>query len=96
MRSPDDVFRDGRTYEGPDRRMRDDGLDELEPVVLTRKLAEAIDGIDLVGRHVGDRLALMPREASLLIAEGWAERPPLEQRRRESDDEYARSRERVA
>lgn len=46
---------------------------EVAPVRLTHKLAAAIDGIDLSTRHVGDRLALPPREARLLVAEGWAE-----------------------
>ena len=77
---------------GPDERAycesegwtRDNHSDDVEPVVLTRKLADAIDGIDLVGKQVGDRLPLRPREAGTLIAEGWAEPAPLEQRRRTS------------
>jgi hypothetical protein len=68
-------------YDGPERRTRDIP-DEVEPVVLTRKYAEAIDGVDLAGRDVGDRLPLNVRDARMLLAEGWAEPTPLEQRRR--------------
>jgi hypothetical protein len=50
-------------------------------VVLTRKFADAIDGIDLAGRDVGDRLPLNRHEAQLLIAEGWARPVPDAQRR---------------
>jgi hypothetical protein len=45
-------------------------------VRLTQKLADSIDGIDLSGRAVGDAIEVSPREASLLIAEGWAELVP--------------------
>ncbi|CEF48786.1 unnamed protein product [uncultured bacterium] len=41
-------------------------------VRLTRKFSEAIDGVDLSGRAVGDRLDLPQHDAELLIAEGWA------------------------
>jgi hypothetical protein len=41
-------------------------------VRLTRKYAEAINGIKLSGYVVGDRLRLPERDAALLIAEGWA------------------------
>ena len=41
-------------------------------VLLTRKLADCIDGIDLSGYKVGDVLELPPSEARLLIAEQWA------------------------
>jgi hypothetical protein len=41
-------------------------------VRLTRKLADRIDGIDLVGRHPGDLLDLPPEDAWLLVAEHWA------------------------
>ena len=41
-------------------------------VRLTRKLAEAIDGIDLSHEDVGDVLDLPDRKAQLLVAEGWA------------------------
>ena len=81
---------DERTDATGDRR-RERGLsNEVEPVVLTRKLADAIDGINLAGRQVGDRLPLSRREAVMLIAEGWAQPTPAEQRRhmpgrRESD-----------
>jgi hypothetical protein len=41
-------------------------------VLLTRKLAGCIDGIDLSGCNVGDVLELPSPEAGLLIAEQWA------------------------
>src|SRR5262245_54497351 len=41
-------------------------------VLLRRKLAEVIDGVDLSGRNVGDVFDLPDEEARLLIAEGWA------------------------
>jgi hypothetical protein len=53
----------------------------VTPVRLTHKYAEAIDGVDLSGRDVGDRLPLPPREARLLIAEGWAEPTSFDERR---------------
>lgn len=59
-------------------------------VVLTRKLAESMDGIDVARHQVGDVLDLTPAEARLLVAEEWAipdrrrERgsPPAGERRR--------------
>jgi hypothetical protein len=51
-------------------------MDSGEPprtaVRLTRKYAEAIDGIDLSGNKVGDLLSLTHQDARMLIAEGWA------------------------
>jgi len=41
-------------------------------VVLTRKLAECVDGIELSGWRVGDVLELSDQEATLLLAERWA------------------------
>jgi hypothetical protein len=41
-------------------------------VVLRRKLAECIDGVDLSGHNVGDILELPSRKARLLMAEDWA------------------------
>jgi hypothetical protein len=41
-------------------------------VRLTRKYAERIDGIDLVGRKPGDVLDLSPWEAGVIVAEEWA------------------------
>ena len=58
---------------------------EILSVRLTRKYAEAIDGVDLSGADVGDQLALPQRDAEMLIAEGWAERTPVEHNRRASD-----------
>jgi hypothetical protein len=49
--------------------------------VLTRKLAQVIDDIDLTHRDVGDRVPLKPEEARMLIAEGWARRVPAHERR---------------
>jgi hypothetical protein len=45
----------------------------VKSVTLTRKLADVIDGIDLEGTEVGDRIELSRRDADILIAEGWAE-----------------------
>jgi hypothetical protein len=42
-------------------------------VLLIRRLSNYIDGIDLKGYAVGDVLDLPLYQASLLIAEGWAE-----------------------
>lgn len=41
-------------------------------VLLRRKLAEVIDGVDLKARKVGDVFDVTPEEARLLTAEGWA------------------------
>jgi hypothetical protein len=41
-------------------------------VWLIRKYAERIDGVDLTGRHIGDRIDLPQIEAELLVAEQWA------------------------
>ncbi len=53
-------------------RRRGPASDEIVSVRLTRKHAESLDGVDLSGFNVGDRLELAFREATLLIAEGWA------------------------
>ena len=42
-------------------------------ILLIRKLANYIDGIDLMPFSVGDVLDMPLYEASLLMAEGWAE-----------------------
>ena len=55
--------------------------DETRPVRLIRKYAEMIDGVDLGDATVGDRLELPPRDADVLIAEGWAV-PDAERRTR--------------
>ena len=68
-------------YPQRDRRIGGPDLDEVEPVVLTRKLANAIDGINLDGHNVGDRLPLNPHDANMLVAEGWARPAPESQRR---------------
>jgi hypothetical protein len=41
-------------------------------VQLIRKLANAIDGVDVAGRAVGDSFDVSPEDARLLIAERWA------------------------
>jgi hypothetical protein len=59
-------------------------------VVLTRKLANSMDGVNVAGHQVGDVLDLTVAEARLLVAERWAtpERrrdggvPPFAERRR--------------
>ena len=51
---------------------QDEPPGNLTSVMLTRKYAEAIDGVDLSGTSVGDRLKLSSRDARMLIAEGWA------------------------
>jgi hypothetical protein len=50
------------------------GADEVVSVHLLRKYAESIDGVNLEKAVVGDRLELPPRDANILIAEGWAVR----------------------
>lgn len=41
-------------------------------VVLIRKLAECVDGVDLSRCEPGETLRLSDRDGSLLVAEGWA------------------------
>ena len=41
-------------------------------VVLTKKLAEYMDGVDVRGCDVGSVLDLAPLEARALVAEQWA------------------------
>jgi hypothetical protein len=41
-------------------------------VLLTRKLAEVIDGIDLSSRKIGDVFDVSGTEGRLLVAERWA------------------------
>jgi hypothetical protein len=41
-------------------------------VLLTRKLADVIDGIDLSSRKIGDVFDLSGTEGRLLVAERWA------------------------
>ena len=74
----------GDHYSGPERRLDGNGPEEVLPVRLTHKYAQAIDGVDLSERHVGDRLPLTPVKARLLIAEGWAE--PARARQRGDDE----------
>lgn len=53
-------------------------------VRLTRKLANAIDGVDLKHAHIGDQLHLSRHDAEILMAEGWAE--PARDRRGRPED----------
>ena len=53
---------------------RDRRVHDIAVVRLTHKYAEMIDDVDLSGCQVGEMLALSAHDASLLIAEGWAER----------------------
>jgi hypothetical protein len=62
------------------RRHSTDRVHNLTPVRLVRKYAEMIDGVNLENAAVGDRLELSPRDADVLIAEGWAERAVDERR----------------
>jgi hypothetical protein len=41
-------------------------------IQLVRKLANHLDGIDVSAYQQGDVVDLQPRDAELLIAEGWA------------------------
>jgi hypothetical protein len=41
---------------------------------LTRKLALCLNGVDVSKLQVGDEVDLPERSASLLLADGWAER----------------------
>lgn len=68
--------------------MHQDDVDPLTSVRLTRKFAEAIDGIDLSRNQVGDRLRVSHREARMLIAEGWA--LPCEDGKKSDDPERSR------
>ena len=58
-------------------------------VRLTRKFAEAIDGIDLSRANAGEEILVSSRDAEVLIAEGWAaplaeahDKPPRRRRGR--------------
>jgi len=50
-------------------------------VILTKKFADELDGVELSGREVGDRLCLSTDQAALIVAEGWAEPAPASRRR---------------
>lgn len=57
-------------------------------VWLTRKYADAIDGVDLRGYQVGDTLELPSGEARLLLKEQWAK--PERRRNHDSSTEERR------
>lgn len=71
-RSPGAPAARDAAYSGPERRQSGCDDDDVEPVILTKKLAEQLDGIELAGRDVGDRLCLPADDAALIVAEGWA------------------------
>ena len=41
-------------------------------VRLTRKFAQIINGLDLSRARAGEEMELSPRDAEMLVAEGWA------------------------
>ena len=49
-------------------------VNDMAVVRLTHKYADVIDDVDLRHYRVGETLELRAHDASLLIAEGWAER----------------------
>ena len=59
-------------------------------VRLTKRLAQKIDGVDLSANAVGDVLELKAKDASLLVAEGWAI-PERRARSRENDGQSVAS-----
>ena len=59
-------------------------------VRLTRKLSELIDGVDLSQVRAGDTLDLSPRDALILVAEGWA--LPIQAERDRAHDRPHRTR----
>jgi hypothetical protein len=62
-------------------------------VVLIRKLADFIDGVDLSRYRVGDVLRVPFAAARLLLAEGWA---VADRRRRVSPSGHTRAKRRAA
>ena len=44
----------------------------LVKVILIRKLARVLNGIDLTACHEGDVMEMSNQDARVLIAEGWA------------------------
>lgn len=49
-------------------------------LILIRKLADVMDGVDVSNHQVGDVIDLPPGEAGVLMAEGWV----IEDRRTQS------------
>jgi hypothetical protein len=67
-------------------------------VVLMRKLADCIDGVDISGRQTGEVIDVPAHDARLLVAEEWAipdrrhsHGPPPEPERRGAGSEHGRS-----
>ena len=54
-------------------------------VRLTRKFSNLLNGLDLSRYEKGDTLDLSPRDADMLVAEGWAERAEGPTRDRAAD-----------
>ena len=50
---------------------RNCSTDETMKLILIRKLADVMDGVDVSNHQVGDVMDLAPGEADVLIAEGW-------------------------
>lgn len=66
----------------------------LVKVILIRKLARALNGIDLTACHEGDVMEMSTHDARVLMAEGWA--VPLVEERPSAHDRpraYHRSRQ---
>ena len=73
----DDTKTPGNVPEEPSKSERWRYADARSDVVSVRllcKYAEMIDGVNLEKASVGDQLELSPRDANILIAEGWAVR----------------------
>lgn len=61
-------------------------------VRLTRKFANALNGVDLSRARQGDTLDLSPRDAGILLTEGWAE-PADDPARSQAPDRPRRARQ---
>jgi hypothetical protein len=74
LRSPAQIQTDASSAPTPALRTRliSIHLYGVMRIRLTKRFAKFIDGIDLSAAAAGDVLDLSPREAALLIREGWA------------------------
>ncbi len=59
---------------GPEIRVKTASEETGVRLLLVRKFADRVDGVDLSGHLPGDVLTVPPHDAALLIAEGWAVR----------------------
>ena len=65
-------------------------------ITLTRKLSNALNGVDLRPYRVGDVIDLAEPSAEMLVAEGWAEWfPRRESIRATTDDRPPTTRQRL-